>query len=59
VKVRRFIAGMSYDAFATDELTQDAVIRNLEIIGEAAGRAAEGGHEEKPADQVAAHQRVV
>ena len=27
---------MSYDAFSTDLKTQDAVIRNLEIIGEAA-----------------------
>ena len=28
---------MSYDAFAADERTRDAVIRNIEIIGEAAG----------------------
>jgi len=28
---------MTYDTFAADELTRDAVIRNLEIIGEAAG----------------------
>jgi len=27
---------MDYSAFAADERTQDAVIRNLEIIGEAA-----------------------
>lgn len=36
-KVRRFVAGMTYDAFAADELKRDAVIRNLEVIGEAAG----------------------
>jgi len=35
-KIRRFIAGMDYDAFVADERTRDAVIRNLEIIGEAA-----------------------
>jgi hypothetical protein len=35
-KVRRFVAGMSYEAFAADDRTQDAVMRNLEIIGEAA-----------------------
>ena len=35
-KIRRFIAGMDYDAFAVDERTRDAVIRNIEIIGEAA-----------------------
>jgi hypothetical protein len=26
-KVRRFVAGMTYDAFAADERTRDAVIR--------------------------------
>lgn len=36
-KIRRFTAGMTYDAFEADELTRDAVMRNLEIIGEAAG----------------------
>jgi uncharacterized protein with HEPN domain len=35
-KIRRFIAGMDYDAFVADERPRDAVIRNLEIIGEAA-----------------------
>ncbi|MCM2333018.1 MAG: DUF86 domain-containing protein [Anaeromyxobacteraceae bacterium] len=35
-KVRRFIAGMTYEAFVADERTRDAVIRNLEVIGEAA-----------------------
>jgi uncharacterized protein with HEPN domain len=35
-KVRRFVAGMTYEAFLADERTCDAVIRNIEIIGEAA-----------------------
>lgn len=35
-KVRRYIEGMSYEIFAADELTRDAVIRNIEVIGEAA-----------------------
>jgi uncharacterized protein with HEPN domain len=35
-KIRRFIAGMTFDAFVADERTRDAVIRNIEIIGEAA-----------------------
>ncbi len=35
-KVRRFIAGMSFESFASDERTRDAVVRNLEVIGEAA-----------------------
>ncbi|HET8541621.1 MAG TPA: DUF86 domain-containing protein [Anaeromyxobacter sp.] len=35
-KIRRFVAGMTFETFAGDERTQDAVIRNIEIIGEAA-----------------------
>jgi len=37
--VRRMMAytsGMTYEAFMADGKTQDAIIRNLEIIGEAA-----------------------
>jgi uncharacterized protein with HEPN domain len=34
-KVRRFVAGMTYEAFVADELTRDAVLRNIEVIGEA------------------------
>ena len=33
--VRTYIAGMKYEAFVADKKTQDAVIRNIEIIGEA------------------------
>jgi len=35
-KVRRFVAGMTFETFVADERTQDAVMRNIEIIGEAA-----------------------
>jgi len=34
-KIRRFIAGKNEAGFMGDDLIQDAVIRNLEIIGEA------------------------
>jgi uncharacterized protein with HEPN domain len=37
-KVRVYTAELDYAAFAKDAKTQDAVVRNLEIIGEAAGR---------------------
>src|SRR5215213_7055843 len=37
-KVLRYTAGFSHDQFANDEKTFDAVIRNLEIVGEAAKR---------------------
>ncbi len=35
-KIERYIGGMDFDAFAGDERTIDATVRNLEIIGEAA-----------------------
>lgn len=35
-KIRIYTQGMSYEDFLQDDKTKDAVIRNLEIIGEAA-----------------------
>jgi uncharacterized protein with HEPN domain len=35
-KLQRFVQGMTYEVFVADERTRDAVIRNLEVIGEAA-----------------------
>ncbi|MFA5183048.1 MAG: DUF86 domain-containing protein [Syntrophales bacterium] len=40
-QIRTYIADPDEDAFARDRKTQDAVIRNLEIIGEAAGNLPE------------------
>ena len=37
-KIERYVSGMDYDAFVADEKTIDSVVRNLEIIGEAANR---------------------
>jgi uncharacterized protein with HEPN domain len=37
-RVARYTAGMSFAIFTNDEKTVDAVVRNLEIIGEAANR---------------------
>lgn len=37
-KIRAYVATLDYRSFQQDSKTQDAVIRNLEIIGEAAGR---------------------
>src|SRR5207245_6520461 len=37
-KIRRYLAEMTYEAFVADDRTQDAVIRNIEVIGEAAKR---------------------
>lgn len=35
-KIRRFTDGMNQDEFLANEMTRDAVLRNLEVIGEAA-----------------------
>ena len=40
-KIERYIKGMSLENFQSDEKTTDAVVRNLEVIGEAAGRLPE------------------
>jgi uncharacterized protein with HEPN domain len=36
-RIQRYLAGIEHAAFLANEEKQDAVIRNLEIIGEAAG----------------------
>ena len=36
-KIRAYTRGMTYEQFCADGKTVDAVLRNLEIIGEAAG----------------------
>ena len=35
-RISSYVANLSYDAFLRDSKTQDAVVRNLEIVGEAA-----------------------
>jgi len=37
-KIDRYVKGLTFDKFANDEKTVDAVVRNLEIIGEAVSR---------------------
>jgi len=41
LKVQRYVAQMTFTDFAIDEMRIDAVIRNLEIIGEASKRIPE------------------
>ncbi len=36
-KVERYTAGLTFDEFQANDMVLDAVVRNLEIIGEAAG----------------------
>lgn len=40
-KIRRFVAS-GRDAFFADDMAQDAVVRNLEIIGEATKQLSDG-----------------
>ena len=40
-KILSYTAGMSFDNFINDDKTVDAVVRNFEIIGEAANRVPE------------------
>lgn len=47
-RVREYTLDLDYEAFRQDRKTQDAVIRNLEIIGEAAGRLPESLHAASP-----------
>jgi uncharacterized protein with HEPN domain len=37
-KILHYVQGLSYDQFLNDDKTIDAVIRNFEVIGEAANR---------------------
>ncbi|HEY9153329.1 MAG TPA: DUF86 domain-containing protein [Anaerolineales bacterium] len=47
-KVLRFTKGMTYKDFAQDDLHFDAVLRNLEIIGEAVKNISEGTQQKYP-----------
>jgi len=38
LKIKRYTTNMDYDLFMADDKTLDAVVRNFEIIGEAANR---------------------
>lgn len=37
-KIERYLSGFDHDAFVKDDKTVDSVVRNLEIMGEAANR---------------------
>ncbi len=39
-RIERYVAGLNFEEFRVDQKTVDAVVRNLEIIGEAVRRLA-------------------
>jgi uncharacterized protein with HEPN domain len=47
-KIRLYTAGLSFEAFCDDSKTADAVIRNLEVIGEAVKQIPEPVREKRP-----------
>ncbi|MBN8668299.1 MAG: DUF86 domain-containing protein [Chitinophagales bacterium] len=47
-KILSYTAGLTYDQFLSDAKTLDAVIRNFEIIGEAANRLPEDFKDDHP-----------
>ncbi|MDB4987861.1 MAG: hypothetical protein JWN04_3039 [Myxococcaceae bacterium] len=47
-KIERFTSGMALESFVADERTYDAVLRNVEVIGEAAKRVPDPVRAEMP-----------
>jgi uncharacterized protein with HEPN domain len=45
---RDYVAGTTWEAFVADRQRQDAVVRRLEVVGEAARRVSEGGRAALP-----------
>jgi len=61
-KTKRYLAGLSRDEFERDERSRDAVLRNLEILGEAAKRIPawfRDAHPDVPWRRVAAFRDIV
>lgn len=48
LKIQRYSSGLDFEGFMNDEKTVDAVIRNFEIIGEAANQIDESYREQNP-----------
>jgi uncharacterized protein with HEPN domain len=47
-RIEQYTEGMSFETFSSDHKSIDAVVRNLEIIGEAANRLPEDFKERHP-----------
>ena len=47
-KIERYVSGLNHDTFVNDDKTVDSVVRNLEVIGEAANRLSESFKTQHP-----------
>ena len=47
-KIERYVEGVSFEKFVADSMRVDAVLRNLQIIGEAVKRIPEEVKQERP-----------
>lgn len=63
VRVQTYVAGVDADEFEADAKTQDAVVRQLEVIGEAARNVSQGfreAHLDVPwADMIGMRNRLI
>ena len=57
-KINSYISGLSFEEFQADSRTVDAVVRNLEIIGEAARAIPVEMKQDRPAIDWSAHRRL-
>lgn len=48
-KIRRYTSGLHYTSFIQDDKTKDAVVRNFEIVGEAANKMDSAFKKDHPA----------
>lgn len=48
-KIERYVQGLTFEQFQQDDKTLDAVLRNLEVIGEAARQVPEAIRQQYPA----------
>jgi len=61
-RIESYVAGSGYDEFSKNLMMQDAIIRQFEIIGEAAGKLSEDflkDHSDFPAREAAAMRNLL
>ena len=61
-RIREYTRGMTFEEFEKDTKTQDAVVRNIEVVGEAVKRLSSGfkrGHPDVPWKQMAGMRDVI